>query len=127
MREAKQHQEEVEKTLNDLLNNTLDSFTSTQEVKGEAKSLLEEEKRLQKETEELRQKDLGEMKPEERKEFEAAAERLKADQQKLRERTEQLLDKMDRVAQERKNRDPQTAQEMKDAAAQARKDDISGA
>ena len=56
MQEAKQHQEEVEKTFNDLLNNTLDSFTSTQEVKGEAKSLLEEEKRLQKETDELRQK-----------------------------------------------------------------------
>ncbi len=127
LQEAKQHQEEVEKTFNDLLNNTLDSFTSTQEVKGEAKSLLEEEKRLQQQTEELRQKDFGKMTPEETRNFEAAAERLKMEQQKLRERTEQLLDKMDRVAQERQNRDPQTAQEMRDAAAQGRKEDVSGA
>src|SRR5208282_3288276 len=53
---------------------------------------------------------------EERKEFDAALERLQAEQQKLRERTEQLLDKMDNVAQERQSRDPQTAKEMKDAA-----------
>ncbi len=128
LQEAKQHQEEVDKTLSDLLNNALDSFTSTQEVKGEAKALLEEEKRLQKETEDLRQKDLGEkMTPEQEKDFKAAAERLQAEQQKLRERTEQLLNKMDRVAQERKSRDPDTAKEMQDAAAQGRKDDISGA
>ncbi|HEX5273031.1 MAG TPA: hypothetical protein VFW33_21185, partial [Gemmataceae bacterium] len=126
LQEAKQHQEEVEKTLNDLLNNALDSFTSTQEVKAEAKSLLEEEKRLQKETEELRQKELGQMTPQERRDFEAAAERLKTEQQKLRERTEQLLDKMERVAQERKGRDPETAKEMEAAVAQGRKDDISG-
>jgi len=116
LQEAKKHQEEVEKTFEDLLKNTLDSFTSTQEVKGEAKSLLEEEKRLQHQTEELQRKELAGLKPEERKEYDDALEQLKADQQKLRERTEQLLDKMDRVAQEREQRDPQTAKEMKDAA-----------
>ncbi len=119
LQEAKQHQEEVEKTLNDLLNNTLDSFTSTQEVKGEAKALLEDQKRLQQQTEALREKELkapANMKPEEQQEFNDALDRLKAEQQKLRERTDQLLDKMDRVAQERQQRDPQTAKEMKDAA-----------
>jgi hypothetical protein len=126
LQEAKQHQEEVGKTLNDLLNNTLDSFTSTQEVKGEAKSLLEDEKRLQKETEELRLKDLGQMTPQEQRDFKAAAERLQAEQQKLKERTDQLLDKMERVAQERKDRDPETAKEMQAAVDQGRKDDISG-
>jgi hypothetical protein len=124
LQEARKHQEEVEKTLDDLLNNHLDSFASTQEVKGEAKSLLEEEKRLQRETEELQKKELAGMKPEERKDFEAAMERLQQEQQKLRERTEQLLDRMDRVAEARAERDPQTAKEMKDAADLGRKENI---
>jgi hypothetical protein len=126
LQEAKQHQEEVEKTFDDLLKNTLDSFTGTQEVKGEAKAILEEQKRLEQQAEALQQKELGGMKPEERQEFNAALERLKTDQQKLRERTEQLLDKMDRVAKERQSRDPQSAQEMKDAAELGRKSDITG-
>jgi DNA repair exonuclease SbcCD ATPase subunit len=116
LQEAKQHQEEVEKTLDDLLKNALDSFTSTQEVKGEAKALLEDQKKLQQQTAELQQKQLAGIKPQAKQEFEAALERLKTEQQKLRERTEQLLEKMDRVAKEREQRDPDTAREMKDAA-----------
>jgi hypothetical protein len=123
---AKQHQEEVEKTFDDLLKNTLDSFTSTQEVKGEAKAILEEQKRLEQQAEDLQRKGLQDMKPEQRQEFDAALERLKTDQQKLRERTEQLLDKMDRVAKERQQRDPQASQEMKDAAELGRNSDIAG-
>lgn len=126
LQEAKRHQEEVEKTFDDLLNNTLDSFTSTQEVKGEAKALLEEEKRLRQQTQELQQQSLRTMKPEERQEFEAALERLKTEQQKLRERTEQLLNKMDRAAEERQERDPKTAEELKAAAEQGRKSNITG-
>jgi hypothetical protein len=126
LQEAKQHQEEVEKTLDDLLKNTLDSFTSTQEIKGEAKALLEEQKRLQQQTEELRKKELAGVKPQDRPEFDAALERLKADQQKVRERTEQLLEKMDRVAKEREQRDPETAREMKDAAQLARDNQVTG-
>jgi len=121
LQDAKQHQEEVEKTFDDLLNNTLDSFTSTQEVKGEAKAILEEQKRLQQQTEELQRKEFQPMTPEERQDFQAALERLKTEQQKLRERTEHLLDKMDRVAEERTERDPKTAEEMKAAAEQGRK------
>jgi hypothetical protein len=124
LQEAKQHQEEVEKTFDDLLNNTLDSFISTQEVKGEAKAVLEEQKRLEHQAEDLQQKALREMKPQERQEFDAALERLKTEQQKLNERTQQLLDKMDRVAQERKERDPQTAKEMEDAARLGRESQI---
>src|SRR5205085_1126836 len=58
--------------------------------------------------------------PEEKQEIKAAAERLQAEQQKLRERTEQLLAKMERAAEERKESDPKAAQEMKDAAKEGR-------
>ncbi len=107
-----------------MLNNTLDSFTSTQEVKGEAKAVLEDEKRLQQQTEELQRKQLQPMTPEERQEFDATLERLKTEQQKLRERTENLLDKMKRVAEERTERDPKTAEEMKAAAEQGQKSGV---
>jgi hypothetical protein len=124
LQEAKKHQEEVEKTFDDLLKNTLDSFTSTQEIKGEAKALLEEQKRLQRETEELQRKEMGELKPDEKRDLQNELDRIKNEQQKLRERTEQLLDKMERVAEERKERDPETAKEMKDAAELGREKNI---
>src|SRR5262249_15378774 len=38
--EARRHQEEVEKTLNDLLNRVLDPFSSTMEIKSDARALL---------------------------------------------------------------------------------------
>ena len=54
--EARLHQEEVEKTLNDLLTR-LEPWSSTREVKGEANKLLEEQRKLNAELEELTKKE----------------------------------------------------------------------
>ncbi|HJT78201.1 MAG TPA: hypothetical protein VJ739_13440, partial [Gemmataceae bacterium] len=111
--EARKHQEEVEKTLNDLLSR-LEPWTSTQEIKGEAKSILQEQRQLAKETEKLRQdpglrdKNAEDLTDQQRAEL----ERLQEAQQKLEQRTSQLLDKMDRVSQDRKQKDPETAKEL---------------
>jgi hypothetical protein len=118
LRDARQHQEEVEKTISDLLSR-LEPWTSTQEIKGETRALLEEQRRLQKQTEDLKQ---GEQRPE----YQAALERAQGQQQKLQERAQQVLERMDRVAQERKEHDPQTAEELKKAALQGRDANIPG-
>lgn len=64
LKEARRHQEEVEKTLSDLLAR-LEPWTSTKEIKGEVKALLEEQRRLQQQTEDLQQRALRGLKPEE--------------------------------------------------------------
>jgi hypothetical protein len=124
--EARQHQEEVEKTLNDLLNR-LEPWTSTREIKGEAKSLLQEQRQLNEEVQRLQQDKnfpdkLEEMKPQQKAEL----ERLEQAQQKLAERASQLLDKMDRVAQDRKDKDPDTARELEKARQLGLQEDIPG-
>jgi hypothetical protein len=114
--EARKHQEEVEKTLNDLLSR-LEPWTSTQEIKGEAKSILQEQRQLAKETEKLQQdaalrdKNVEDLTDAQRAEL----DRLQEAQQKLEQRTAQLLDKMDRVSQDRKQKDPETAKELEKA------------
>lgn len=125
LKEARQHQEEVEKTLNDMLSR-LEPWASTQEVKGEAKALLEEQRRLQRQTEEMQQKELRGLKPEEQADHRANLEKAQAEQQKLEERARQLLDTMDRLAQERKEKDPQTAKELEEAARQGRDSNVPG-
>lgn len=125
--EARKAQEEVEKTLNDLLTRRLESWTSSHEIKGEANRLLEEQKRLQAEVEKFEKEDtagksLDDLTPAQRAEL----ENLKEAQQKLEERTRQLLEKMDRVATERKAKDPETARELHDARTEAQTDNIAG-
>ncbi len=123
----KAHQEEVEKTLNDLLRR-LEPWTSSHEIKGEANRLLEEQKRLQAEVEKLEQNtDMAGKSPDDLTEAQQAdLDNVKHAQQKLEERTRQLLGKMERVAAERdkKDKDPETARELRDALKEAKQDNI---
>lgn len=125
--EARHHQEEVEKTLNDLLNRVLDPFASTSEVRGEAKTILQEQRRLLQQTEELNKQMLGD-KPETLPQpQQAQLEQTKDDQRRLESRTNQLIEKMDQVRENREKKgDQETAQEMKAALEAARKGNIAG-
>ncbi len=124
LQQARQHQDEVEKTLDDLLSR-LEPWSSTREIKGEAKALLQEQRKLNEEVAGL-QKNLGtnreQLTPAQQAELDKAA----AEQQKLQERTAQLLDKMDRVAQEREQKDPETAKELKKAHDKGQQSNVTG-
>jgi hypothetical protein len=112
--DARKQQEEVEKTLNDLLMR-LEPWSSAREIKGEAKQLLEEQKNLLNETDKANQKNQGKT-PEQLTEKEKAdLKALQEQQQRLEERTKQLLDKMERLAEQRQERDPETARELREA------------
>jgi len=123
--EARRHQEEVKKTLDELLK-LLEPWSSTREVKGEAKSILQDQHDLHKQTEELandtRGKKLAELDSTQKAELEKTAEL----QNKLMERTSQLLDKLDRLAKARPADDPE-AQAMKQAAEKGQRGNVAGA
>jgi hypothetical protein len=127
--EARKRQEEVEKTINDLLTR-LEPWSSSREIKGEANRLLEEQKQLQQEVEKLMDRK-GEdtfFKPREELNERQRAEldNLKEAQQRLEERARQLLSKMDRVAQERAEKDRETANELRGALKEAKEGNIDG-
>jgi hypothetical protein len=127
--DARKAQEEVEKTLNDLLTRRLEPWTSSHEIKGEANRLLEEQKRLQAEVEKLAKEQeknggAGKSPNELTKEQKADLDNMRQAQQKLEERTRQLLEKMDRVAAQREEKDPETARELRDALKDAQQDNI---
>jgi uncharacterized integral membrane protein len=123
--EVRKGQEEVEKTLNDLLTRRLEPWTSSHEIKGEANRLLEEQKRLQAEVEKLAKEDTAGKSPKELPPAQQAElDNLKDGQQKLEERTRQLLEKMERVAAQRAEKDPETARELRDALQEAQQDNI---
>jgi hypothetical protein len=123
--EARKAQEEVEKTLNDLLARRLEPWTSSHEIKGEANRLLEEQKRVQAAVEKLEKEDtVGKSRNELKPTQQAELDNLKESQEKLAERTGQLLEKMDRVAKERKAKDEETANELSEARDQAQQDNI---
>src|SRR5205085_9067344 len=75
--EARRHQEEVKKTLDELLK-LLEPWSSTREVKGEAGSILQDQQDLKKQTEELadhtRGKKLKELDSAQKAELEKTAE-----------------------------------------------------
>src|SRR5579883_155735 len=123
--EARKAQEEVEKTLNDLLARRLEPWTSSHEIKGEANRLLEEQKRVQAAVEKLEKEDtVGKSRNELKPAQQAELDNLKESQEKLAERTGQLLGKMERVATEREAKDAETAQELHEAFKQAQQDNI---
>ncbi|HTU89828.1 MAG TPA: hypothetical protein VMF69_07015 [Gemmataceae bacterium] len=123
--EARKAQEEVEKTLNDLLTRRLEPWASSHEIKGEANRLLEEQKRLQAEVEKLQKENTTGQSPDKLTQAQQAElDNLKDTQQKLEERTRQLLEKMDRVAGQREKKDPETARELRDALQEAQQDNI---
>jgi len=100
--EARQNQEEVENTLNELLK-LLEPWGHINQVKGEAKAILQEQRRLAEQTKNLDQQALGDktetLTPQQRAKLDEAAKL----QGKLEERTGQLLGQMERVAQEKEN------------------------
>ncbi|HEY7326567.1 MAG TPA: hypothetical protein VH592_02935 [Gemmataceae bacterium] len=123
--EARKGQEEVEKTLNDLLTRRLEPWTSSHEIKGEANRLLEEQKRLQADVEkQAKMGTAGESPDKLPPQQKAELENLKDAQQKLEERTRQLMEKMNRVAGQREEKDPETARELRDALKEAQEDNI---
>lgn len=121
--DARRQQEEVEKTLGALLQE-MEPSSNTREIKSEAGRIREEQKALEKETEELAQKEKGpgaklpaDLTPQEKAELEA----LREAQKRLEERSAELIDKMKKMADKRQEKDPETAQELRDAAEKAEK------
>jgi hypothetical protein len=101
--EARQNQEEVENTLNELLK-LLEPWGHINQVKGEAKAILQDQRRLSEQTKNLDKAETRGSKrdaltPAQRAELDEAAKI----QGKLEDRTGQLLGQMERVAQEKEN------------------------
>jgi hypothetical protein len=122
--EARQHQEEVENTFTELLQ-LLEPWSSINEVKGEARSILHEQQKINEEmprldAEQTRGSDRRELSPEQR----AALDRMAEWQQKLGERTGTLLGKMERLGQARQTKERPTAEALQQAAAQGRKEEV---
>lgn len=128
LREAREHQEEVNNTLRDLLE-LLEPWSSTQEIRGEAKLLLQEQRRLAGDTARLGPekkiepgRDPESLTPEQKTALERAAEA----QGRLAERTTQLLHQMQAAAEKRRDSDPETADALREAAQAAAEQDIAG-
>ncbi|MGE3806425.1 MAG: hypothetical protein AB7K24_17290, partial [Gemmataceae bacterium] len=118
---ARAHQENVENTLGEL-SKLLEPWGSINSVKGETKDLLNEQRRLNEATRDLANPDTRGMRPEaltneQRAALDAAGEL----QRKLGERVGQLLDKIERVARERAQLEPELAEALKEAAQTGRK------
>jgi hypothetical protein len=124
--EARRHQEEVERAFSELLK-MLEPWGNISSVKGEAKALLDEQRRLQRELDKLNQDDnLGKSPDALTPEQKAALDRVAELQRKLQERTGQLMDKISRAAEDRKTKDPEVAGALKDALEKGQNDGIQG-
>jgi hypothetical protein len=125
--EARRDQEEVERTLSDLLDR-LEPWSSSREIKGEAGKILEEQKKRLAELEELeKQGFLGKDPVKDLTENERLELGNQVDaQQRLAERTNKLLEKMKRVAADRADKDPETAQAIEAALQKAEEANING-
>ncbi|HEV3261541.1 MAG TPA: hypothetical protein VG013_32120 [Gemmataceae bacterium] len=123
--EAREHQEEVEDTLNNLLK-LMEPWGSINEVKGEAKAIQDEQRKLHEETKNLPKefdgKEVNNLDPDQKAKLDDLAEL----QRKLEQRTGQLLGKMERVSEDRKDKDPETARAIKEAARQGREQTLTG-
>jgi hypothetical protein len=98
--EVRQDQQEVAQTLDELLK-YLDTWATRNEIKAETRAIQQEQRELHQETEKLAEtgrKSPGRLSDEQ---FKAALRKNGELQRRLGERTQRLLDKMDRVAQER--------------------------
>ena len=126
--EARRHQEEVERTLGALLDR-MEPYASARELRSDANHLLEEQQKLQQTLDEFTGRkdfpqgaDRDRLSDPQRAELDAAHDA----QKKLEERTNQLLGKVQRVAEERKDRDPDTARALQDARQKAAEANIAG-
>lgn len=125
LKEAQQHQNEVERTLDALLSR-LEPWSSTLEYKGEAKSILQDQRQLNRETEDKNLQGIGEKADSLPREKQNELERLQEGQKQLQDRTGRLLDKMERLAKDREKSDEQTANEMREAVKQGKDSDLTG-
>jgi hypothetical protein len=127
--EARVHQKEVQKTLQDLLAD-LKPDGDGRQIKAEAVRLLQEQKQQQAELEEMNRKDrelAGKTPDELTPEQKAELENQRDAQRRLEERAGQLLNRMKRLAQQReKAKDPDTARDFREAAEQAEANDLTG-
>jgi hypothetical protein len=117
---ARGNQEEVQKTLDDLLK-YLDHWASTQEIKGELRAVLQEQRDLKAELEKIG----PDPKPGE-EQAQAAVRKVADFQHRLNERTQRLVDKMERVAQDKADKDPATAEMLDKAVKIAKDNDLIG-
>lgn len=124
--EARKNQEEVARTVDDLLK-LMEPWSTTREVKGEARSLLQDQQRLREETSKLGTQlppgeDRANLNPNQQVELERTAEQ----QSKLAERTGRLLDKLDRLEKDRQAKDPESAKALQEAAQRGKNADAAG-
>jgi hypothetical protein len=97
---ARADQQEVQQTLDELLKQ-LDAWATRNEIRGEARAIQQEQRDLKKETEKLAEayNQLGGRAPTDQQK---AALRKNAElQRRLAERAQRLIDKLDRVSQDR--------------------------
>ena len=125
---AREHQEEVRRSLDDLLK-YLDNWADLQQVRGEVRKLQEEQEQLQEETQKLQQ-DMGKGKQpqpglnkltpqQERKVLELASR-----QRELARELQRLLEKMESMAENRAVKDPQTAEQLQKAVEIGKRDRV---
>jgi hypothetical protein len=114
--EARKQQEEVQKTLAELLK-LLEPWSNSREIKGEAKSIFQEQRRLKEQVADLKnQIPVGSARESLRESERADLEKAAELQNMLAERAAQLVEKLGRVARERQTNDPEAAQQLREAA-----------
>jgi hypothetical protein len=127
LREARQEQQKAARAFEDLLW-LLEPGAHLREAKNEARALLEEQRLLGKEVEQLKGKEdfTGKtpeaLTPDQRRELEQAA----TAQRRLEERVQRWLDKLGRSSKENASKDPETARALQEAREMARKADLAG-
>jgi hypothetical protein len=118
---ARENQEEVRRSLDDLLK-YMENWADMQQVRGELRKLLEEQRLLQEETEKLELDTRKAKQPQPGKKSDLTPEQerklqfLAAKQRELARDAQNLLDKMQRMAEERAVKDPQAAEKLQKAA-----------
>lgn len=127
--DARKGQEEVEKSLSALLQD-LEPAGSTREIKRDAGQLLKEQREAMAELDEIEKKEkdnlTGKSPDKLNDEQKAALDAAQEKQKKLAEKAQQMAAKMKRIAEERKDKDPETAQAMKDAADRIDESNLAG-
>lgn len=124
--DARRGQEEVERGLSQLLQE-LEPWSSTLEVNNEASRLLQEQKELQAQLDEMAKKGTTGKSREELTESEKAElDAVKEEQARLQERAGNLLQQMKKLSEARARNDPETANDLKRAAEQAEQNNLQG-
>jgi hypothetical protein len=118
---ARERQQEIANTFGELLR-LLEPWGNMSQVQEEARHLLQEQRRLYSEIQALqttRGRNRDDLNGEQQAALDSAGDR----QQKLGDRAAELLDKLDRLTRDGNNQDADTADTLREAAAQGRKED----